>query len=146
MALSFLCRDSKSLILIIQKNCSAQQHSFSKKFFFSPQTLTNGSKNWGIFNFVAGLVRLTLTSLYLSTLLLWEDPSLSDIVLHCVTSFGQLENGKCDLGKGLKRAYVLRLPTGNSLTIMGRSLCQSEMVRCLWSPPSCHGTDFHIYK
>lgn len=47
---------------------------------------------------------MALISSHLSTPLPWEVPSLSDVVLGCVTSFGQLENGKCDLGKGLKRA------------------------------------------
>lgn len=70
---------------------------------------------------MVGLVIMTLISLHLSTFLPWEDLSLSHIVLYYVTSFGQLENGKCYLGKGLKRAYVLRLPTGNPLLWEGAS-------------------------
>lgn len=64
---------------------------------------------------------MTLISLHLSTFLPWVDPFLSHIMLQYVTSFGQLENGKCDLDKGSKRAYVLRLPTGNPLLWEGAS-------------------------
>lgn len=75
---------------------------------------------------VVGLVIMTLISLHLSTFTPQEDLSLSHIVLYYVTSFSQLENGKCYLGKGLKELMYwdfLQRPS-----IMGRSFCQS--VRC----------------
>lgn len=76
---------------------------------------------------------MTLIGLHLSTFSL-EDLSLSHIVLYYVTSFGQLENGKCYLGKGLKRAYVLRLP-GNPLLWEGL-LPVCEMLKLRRSLPA----------
>ena len=83
---------------------------------------------------------MALISSHLSTPLPWEVPSLSDVVLGCVTSFGQLENGKCDLGKGLKRACALRLassccrePSGHYRKQLG-PVC--KMVKLMWSLPS----------
>ena len=88
---------------------------------------------------------MTLISLHLSTFLPWEDPFLSHIMLQYVTSFGQLENGKCDLGKGQKELMYWDFLQGT--LYYGKELLPiCEMVKLLWSLPSCNGTDFHIYK
>lgn len=46
---------------------------------------------------------------HLSNSLPWVATSLSDSVLGCVTSFGQLDNIHCDLSRGLKSARALRV-------------------------------------